>query len=395
MKSERSAHVHYKISDIEIEDWNRCANPEGEDYNPFIDARFLRALEESKSTCADTGWQPFHLRLSEGDQTVGVVPMYLKSHSRGEFVFDDGWAHALDSAGGRYYPKLQVSIPFTPATGRRLLSADKQHSGLVEQQLIGAAVKIAQKIGVSSLHMTFLPKNQWDTAGAIGLLQRIDTQFHWVNQGFSSFEDFLQSLSSKKRKNIRRERRGALSTGIEVECLTGSDLLERHWDTFFNFYMETGYRKWGLPYLTRSFFSLVSESMPERILLVLCKRAGRYIAGAINFIGGSTLYGRNWGCIEHHPFLHFETCYYQAIDYAIHNQLRCVEAGAQGSHKIARGYMPKPTYSVHWVHDPRLRDAVESFLSQERRVVQEDIEYIETRTPYKQTVNFDTYRMRV
>ena len=395
MSSERTVQIHHQISEIHPEDWNKCANPSGKDYNPFIDFRFLHALEQSKSTCASTGWQPFHIQLIDGTETSGVIPMYLKSNSLGEFVFDHPWAHALASVGGRYYPKLQASVPFTPATGRRLLSHSNDDSEVVERRLLTTAVQIAQDTGVSSAHITFLPRNQWELAGEAGFLRRLDTQFHWENRGFNNFEDFLAILSSKKRKNIRRERRDAHVEGIEFEWLTGTDLRERHWDAFFDCYQETGHRKWGAPYLTRAFFSLVSDAMPERILLVMCTKAGRYVAGALNFIGGSTLYGRNWGCIERYPFLHFEACYYQAIEFAIHHQLRNVEAGAQGGHKIARGYMPKPTYSAHWIRNPRLREAVAKFLSGERQNVQQDMDYIETLTPYKRRLELDTDRLNI
>ena len=290
-----------------------------------------------------TGWQPFHLVLQDGDRLLGVAPMYLKSHSRGEYVFDGGWAEAWYRAGGEYYPKLQASIPFTPATGPRLLSASGERAARVEQQLLAASVQIAERIGVSSLHYTFMPRAQWQRAAKLGLLQRVDTQYHWANAGFDTFDEFLSRLASKKRKNVRRERREAVQDGIEVEWVTGSDLTEHHWDCFHDFYMDTANRKWGTPYLNRRFFSLVSEAMPERTLLIMARRRGRYIAGALNFIGSHALFGRNWGCLEDHRFLHFELCYYQAIDFAIAHGLQRVEAGAQGPHKVARGYLPRET----------------------------------------------------
>ena len=388
--AERAARILQDIGAIGASAWNRCANPAGAEYNPFLDHRFLHALEASGSVTADTGWQPFHVVLSpqdrDVDEAVGVVPMYLKSHSRGEFVFDAGWADAFYRAGGRYYPKLQVSIPFTPATGRRLLTA-KVEDAETESQLLAAAVTVAKQIEVSSVHLTFLPEAQWQRAVAAGCLQRVDTQFHWLNNNYATFDDFLAQLSSKKRKNIRRERRDALAGDITIEWLTGT-ITEAQWDAFYGFYLDTGSRKWGTPYLNREFFSRIGETMGESILLIMCKRAGRYIAGAINFIGGAALFGRNWGCIEDHRFLHFEACYYQAIDFAIARGLDRVEAGAQGAHKLARGYMPKPTYSAHWIRDPRLRDAVDRYLNDERRYVARDIAYVEERhSPFRQDGN--------
>ena len=396
---QRAARILHDIGAIDAAAWNRCANPACAEYNPFLDHRFLRALEDSGSVTAKTGWQPFHVALSERDggvdDAIGVMPMYLKSHSRGEYVFDGGWAEAFYRAGGQYYPKLQVSVPFTPATGRRLLTAEGQDVQEVEQMLLSVGIRVAQQTEASSLHLTFLPERQWQRAAEIGCLQRMDTQFHWQNEGYATFDDFLAALASKKRKNIRRERRDALANNISIEWFTG-DISEAHWDAFYAFYVDTGHRKWGTPYLNREFFSLVGESMGEQVLLILCKRAGRYIAGAINFIGGDTLYGRNWGCIEDHRFLHFETCYYQAIDFAIERGLQHVEAGAQGAHKIARGYLPKATYSAHWIRDPRLRSAVEHYLDQERRYVEEDIAYVEERhSPFRNDVDVASYRDRV
>ena len=393
---QRAARILHDISAIDAAAWNRCANPASADYNPFLDHRFLCALEESGSVTAKTGWQPFHVVLSAADgdvdDAIGAMPMYLKSHSRGEYVFDGGWAEAFYRAGGRYYPKLQVSVPFTPATGQRLLVADGEDADEIERQLLAVGIQVAQQTEVSSLHLTFLPECQWRRAAGIGCLQRMDTQFHWRNDGYATFDDFLAALSSKKRKNIRRERREALANGISIEWLSG-DIREGHWDAFYDFYVDTGHRKWGTPYLNREFFSRVGESMAEQVLLILCKRAGRYIAGAINFIGGDTLYGRNWGCVEDHRFLHFETCYYQAIDFAIARGLQHVEAGAQGAHKIARGYLPKATYSAHWIRDPRLRQAVEHYLQDERRYVEEDIAYVEERhSPFRNEVAVESYR---
>ncbi len=386
-----TARVLHSLDEIDSAAWNRCANPGGTvAHDPFARHEFLQALEESGSTTAQTGWQPFHLALETDGNLEGVMPLYVKSHSRGEYVFDHAWADAWYRSGRDYYPKLQSSIPFTPATGRRLLAQDADPD--IERTLLGAAVQLTDQIEVSSLHLTFLPEAQWQAAGELGLLQRIDQQFHWHNAGYHRFDDFLADLSSKKRKNLRRERRDALANDIEIEWLTGNDLEERHWDAFYHFYLDTGGRKWGSPYLTRAFFSLISERMAEDILLILCRRDGRYVAGALNFIGGDTLYGRNWGCIEHHPFLHFETCYYQAIDFAIERRLKRVEAGAQGSHKVARGYLPQATYSAHWVCDPQLREAVRDYLVDERRYVAQDIDHVEQHTPFRSDVNLDDIR---
>ena len=397
--TQRTATAINSINDIDSSDWNQCANPEQMEYNPFLDHRFIKALEDSGSANSNTGWQPFHTIMRDKGRVVGVVPAYLKSHSQGEYVFDGAWADAWYRAGGEYYPKLQISIPFTPATGRRLLVAtpldSTQSIQEVEAQLLSATLQIAQKIQVSSLHITFMPKNQWENAGTLGLLKRVDTQFHWTNANYDSFEDFLRALSSKKRKNIRRERRGAVENNIEIEWITGSDLTESHWDAFYQFYVDTGNRKWGTPYLTRAFFSMLSETMPDETLLIMCKREGKYIAGAINFIGSNTLFGRNWGCIEDHRFLHFETCYYQAIDFAIQHGINRVEAGAQGGHKIARGYMPQQTYSAHWIRNSEFRDAIKNYLNSEESFVQQDIDWIEKHTPFRKDLDLTKYHKKL
>tara|TARA_B110000495_G_C22972350_1_gene570793 strand:+ start:356 stop:1345 length:990 start_codon:yes stop_codon:yes gene_type:complete len=317
---------------------------------------------------------------------VAVVPMYLKSHSQGEYVFDYSWADAFERAGGRYYPKLQACVPFTPATGRRLLTRPDTNDPELEKYLLSGMMQVAEKMEVSSVHITFSDKRQWDQMGELGFLQRTHNQFHWQNDNYSSFDEFLEALSSKKRKNIKRERRGAIETGIEIERITGSDLSEEHWDAFYQFYVDTGARKWGTPYLTRQFFSMIGETMPDDLLLIMCKRDGRYVAGAINFIGGDCLFGRNWGCIEHHPYLHFEVCYYQAIEFAIERGLTRVEAGAQGQHKLARGYLPSHTYSAHWIANESLRDAIGNFLEDERRYVDEEIDYIMEQGPFKRSI---------
>ena len=338
--------------------------------NPFVSHEFLSSLEASRSVGSRTGWEPRHLLVEAGGEgLIGVAPCYVKSHSRGEYVFDAGWAEAFERAGGSYYPKLQVSVPFTPVTGPRLLAKPGPTQGAARQALTQALVQVTNDNDLSSAHVTFASADEADYLGGRGFLQRTDQQFHWHNHGYASFDAFLAALSSRKRKTIRRERKEALSAGIDVHCLTGSELTESVWDAFFAFYMETGSRKWGRPYLTREFFSIVGAAMGERILLVMARRNGRWIAGAINFIGPDALYGRNWGAVEHHPFLHFELCYYQAIDYAIQHGLKRVEAGAQGEHKLARGYLPVTTYSAHYISNPALRRAVADYLKRERAYV--------------------------
>jgi predicted N-acyltransferase len=338
--------------------------------NPFITHEFLHSLELSGSVGRRTGWEPRHLLAETADnQLLGAVPCYLKSHSRGEYVFDRGWAEAYERAGGRYYPKLQVSVPFTPATGPRLLVRPGPRADAVRGALAMGLVELCGRLETSSAHVTFLAEADSRFLATQGFLQRTDQQFHWENAGYGCFEDFLSALAARKRKAIRRERKDALDGGITLHWLTGTGLTEAIWDVFFDFYMDTGSRKWGRPYLTREFYSRVGETMRDRILLVMAKRAGRWIAGAINFIGGDTLYGRHWGAVEQHPFLHFEVCYYQAIDFAIARGLARVEAGAQGEHKLARGYLPVTTYSAHFIADPALRRAVADYLAHERAYV--------------------------
>jgi uncharacterized protein len=384
--------VANSLKEVAAEAWDACANPvvgrgdqgNGADlapreaqestleteYNPFISYDFLSSLELSQSVRTRGGWQPLHLLAEDSNGTlVGAVACYAKTHSQGEYVFDHGWAEAYERAGGSYYPKLQVSVPFTPATGRRLLVRPGPEADAVRGALADSLMDICRRSNASSVHVTFATQPEWDLLGRRGFLKRTHQQFHWVNAGYDSFDAFLAALASRKRKTIRREREDALSAGISVHWLTGADLTESVWDAFFDFYMETGSRKWGRPYLTRPFYSMVGEKMRDRILLVMAKRNGRWIAGAINFIGSHTLFGRHWGAVEHHPFLHFELCYYQAIQYAIEHKLDRVEAGAQGEHKISRGYLPTTTYSAHYIVDPGLRRAIEDFLKHERAYV--------------------------
>src|SRR6266700_262123 len=391
MSAELRIRIVPAIADVPAAASDACANPlcvepDAQDYsyNPFISHAFLSALEASASATARTGWQPQHLVAeTEGGTVLGVVPAYLKSHSRGEYVFDAGWAEAYERAGGDYYPKVQVAVPFTPATGRRLLVAPGEGAQSIRAGLASGLIELARLREASSVHVTFAPEDEWKLLCAHGYLPRTDQQFHWDNGGYATFDDFLGALAARKRKAIRRERQGALEPGIEVQWLTGSDLTESVWDTFFAFYMDTGSRKWGRPYLTRQFYSLIGETMRERILLVMAKRAGRTIAGAINFIGSDTLYGRHWGAIEHHPFLHFELCYYQAIEYAIVHRLARVEAGAQGEHKLARGYLPVTTHSAHYIADPGLRRAVADYLVRERAYVEAAGQELAAAAPFR------------
>ncbi|MGB3867652.1 MAG: GNAT family N-acetyltransferase [Xanthobacteraceae bacterium] len=377
-------------------DWDACASPPaaqacGQAYNPFVSHAFFDAAEQSGSACARTGWGPRHLVARRGGAVVGLVPCYLKSHSLGEYVFDRGWADAYEQAGGRYYPKLLAGVPFTPATGPRLLvRAGIDDSNRIRTALADGLTALCGMSEASSVHVTFAPEDEWNFLAARGFLQRTDQQFHWRNAGYGSFEDFLATLSSRHRKAIRRERREALANGITIHVLSGRDLTEAVWDAFFAFYMETGSRKWGRPYLTRDFYSRIGATMAEHIALVMAKRDGRWIAGAINFIGGDTLFGRHWGAIEHHPFLHFEVCYYQAIDFAIRHGLATVEAGAQGEHKLARGYLPQTTWSAHYIADPALRRAVRDYLARERLYVAEAGRQLAEAAPFRKGLPGDT-----
>lgn len=353
-------------------------------YNPLISYAFLSALEDSGCAVRRTGWQGHHLRLENAQgRLLGAVPCYLKSHSQGEYVFDHGWSDAFERAGGRYYPKLQCAVPFSPVTGPRLLVSRGEDSATVKAGLAAGLKAVTEKLGVSSAHVTFAQESDVATLEASGFLHRTDQQFHFFNEGFSTYDDFLATLASRKRKAMKKERREALANDISIDRLTGKDLTEKAWDDFFAFYMDTGSRKWGRPYLNRKFFSLIGERMADDILLVMAKRNGRYIAGAINFIGSDALYGRNWGCIEDHPFLHFEVCYHQAIDFAIERKLKVVEAGAQGEHKLARGYRPVTMHSAHYIAHPGLRNAVADYLRRERREVERMGEILEEHTPFR------------
>jgi predicted N-acyltransferase len=375
------------VADIGEADWDACACPEtadgGRPEDPFTTFRFLRALEQSRSVGRGTGWTPKPISVRAGGQVIAVAPLYLKSHSQGEYIFDWGWANALEQAGGRYYPKAQIAVPFTPATGRRLLTRPG-HEAEGTAGLLQGAVQIAADNRLSSLHVTFCTGAEADLGEQAGLLRRASQQFHWENPGYGSFDDFLSQLSSRKRKNIRKERATAQGFGGTIRALTADDIRPQHWDAFWRFYQDTGSRKWGQPYLTRDFFDRVHQTMRRDVLLVLAERDGTPVAGALNFIGRHTLYGRYWGCTEEHPCLHFELCYYQAIDHAIAHGLR-VEAGAQGEHKLARGYLPAVTHSLHWIADPGFRRAVERFLQSETRAVGEEIEILAEHGPFRHT----------
>ena len=370
-----TARLAGRAFDIGRAAWNACAGTE----HPFTRYEFFDAVEASGSATARTGWRPLHLAVERDGAVEGILPLYLKNHSQGEYVFDHAWADALERAGGDYYPKLQASVPFTPATGRRFLARRDE----ARAALIAAGRSAVKEMKASSLHVTFLTEEEWREAGDAGYLLRTDQQFHWQNRGYQSFDQFLAELSSSKRKNLRKEREAVREAGVEFDWLTGHDITEAHWDAFFEFYMDTGGRKWGHPYLTREFFSRAGASMGEQILLVMARRGGRHIAGALNFFGGGTIFGRNWGCIEFVPFLHFETCYYQAIEFAIARGLATVEAGAQGAHKLLRGYLPVATYSAHYIAHPGLRRAVDDYLDREREAVAAHIEELSEHGPFR------------
>ncbi|MDE1903794.1 MAG: N-acetyltransferase [Alphaproteobacteria bacterium] len=360
-----------RLATVPADAWDACAGD-----HPFVTHAFLQALEESGSATAETGWLPQHLLLEDsGGNLIGAAPLYVKSHSYGEYVFDHGWADAYERAGGHYYPKLQVAVPFTPVPGPRLLLRPEARADTM-RLLISGLLEVAKRTAVSSLHVTFPTRPECDALVNAGFLRRVGRQFHWENQGYRSFDDFLGALTARKRKQIKRERRDA-NAAVRIELLSGADLKSHHWDAFFRFYTSTSDRKWGSPYLTREFFDLLGQRMADRILLVMAKDGARYVAGALNLIGSGTLYGRNWGCVGDFPFLHFEACYYRAIDFAIARGLNRVEAGAQGPHKLQRGYLPQPTYSAHWIRDPGFRRAVADFLRRETVAVENEMDELE------------------
>jgi predicted N-acyltransferase len=376
--------LNRRIAEIGREAWDACATNPAYAGNPFIRFDFLDALEATNCAVERTGWGPQHLSIEdEAGRVAAVMPLYLKSHSQGEYIFDHAWADAYERAGGKYYPKLLSAAPFTPATGARLLCRPDVDPDQAREFLLGGALTVCERYGASSLHVNFPTSDEWRWMGEQGLALREGQQYHWENRGYGGFDDFLAALSSGRRKTIRRERRDA-QDGLEILCLTGAELTDEHWNAFFGFYMDTGSRKWGRPYLTRAFFSELSARMADRVLLIMARRGRRWIAGALNLIGDDCLYGRNWGCVEDVPFLHFELCYYQAIEWAITRGLARVEAGAQGQHKIARGYLPRPVYSAHYIADAALRGPVERFVREERAGVEADMEWLsEEYSPFR------------
>ena len=376
------------LSQIDADDWDACACPEAADGgrpdDPFTTHRFLLALEQSRSVGAGTGWAPRCLVARADGRVIAVAPLYAKGHSQGEYIFDHNWAHAYERAGGRYYPKLQMAVPFTPATGRRFLTRPGCRE-IGTAALVQGAMQLAEENALSSLHVTFCTGEEAEIGETLGLMPRASQQFHWFNDGYADFDGFLGSLSSRKRKNIRKERAEAQDFGGEIVALTGDDIRPEHWDAFWVFYQDTGARKWGQPYLTRAFFDRAQAGLRDDMLLVLALRDGQPVAGALNFIGRDVLYGRYWGCTEHHPCLHFELCYYQAIDFAIAQGLGRVEAGAQGMHKLARGYMPVQTHSLHWVRDAGFAEAIARYLEAEREAVDDEIEVMTGYGPFRKT----------
>lgn len=381
------------LDEISADDWDACACPEsrmdaGRPNDPFTTYRFLRALEQSGSVGPGTGWHPHHLIAQAGQQIIAVAPLYAKGHSQGEYIFDFNWADAWHRAGGRYYPKLQCAVPFTPATGRRLLTKPG-YENQGQTALLAAMIEISQQNNLSSSHITFCTEDEAQAGTRAGFLHRITQQFHWQNQNYANFDDFLGALSSRKRKTVRKERDTAANFGGDIVALTGDAITPAHWDAFWQFYQDTGARKWGTPYLTRRFFDEAHAHMRHDILLVLALRDGQPIAGALNFIGRDTLFGRYWGAIEDHPCLHFELCYYRAIDFAIAQGLARVEAGAQGEHKLARGYLPRPVHSLHWIRDAGFRQAVSQFLTAERDAVDHEIEVLTAYGPFRKSAQPD------
>lgn len=375
-----TARIHDRIERIPAAAWDSCAGGD----NPFVSHAFLNALEISGSVGRGTGWLPQHIVLEDERGDIhAAAPLYVKGHSQGEYVFDHGWAEAYERAGGRYYPKLQISVPFSPVPGPRLLVREGPQAEAVRSALIEALTSTAEKSGLSSLHITFCEADEASELIGHGFLHRLGCQYHWFNEGYGSFDDFLAALSSRKRKAIRKERASVAATGLDIRALSGDELTSAHWDAFFQFYMDTGSRKWGRPYLNRAFFEALHQALRHRVVLVMAFRDGNAVAGALNLVGANTLYGRNWGCVEDVPNLHFECCYYQAIDYAIAHKLQRVEAGAQGEHKIQRGYLPVETHSAHWIGDESFRGAVSDYLERERRVMQNEIAGLMTLSPFR------------
>lgn len=371
------------LGDISAADWDACAFGGKTNGNPFVSHAFLIALEETDCATGDTGWYPQHLVLKDThNQVAGVAPTYVKTHSRGEYVFDYGWADAFERAGGRYYPKLQVSVPFTPATGPRLLCHDRGNEA-VRKALASGLQHLCRQHDLSSAHITFTSAAEAEALEQLGWMHRTDIQFHWRNSNYGRFDDFLADLSSRKRKNIRKERKAVRDAGFTFEWLRGSEITQARWDWFFACYQDTGARKWGSPYLTRPFFSQIGETMADRLLLIVARKDGRDVASALNFMGLDTLYGRYWGTLEDHPFLHFETCYYQAMDFAIEHGIKTVEAGAQGPHKLARGYGPVTTHSAHFITNPSFADAIARYLAHERDAVKDDADALAAQAPFR------------
>jgi uncharacterized protein len=370
--------VHSSIAEISAAEWDACAG----DINPTLSHTFLQAMEESGSASARSGWAPQHLSLSDKGRVVGIVPLYLKSHSYGEYVFDYGWADAYERAGGRYYPKALSGVPFTPVPGPRLLVRPDAPPD-TKSALIAGLIEFTRQRGISSLHINFPEETDAEALFEAGFLKRMGQQFHWTNAGYKDFGDYLAALNSRKRKAVNKERREAMAPGLEIDVLTGADLQPKHWDAFYRFYLATSDRKWGSAYLNRKFFALIGERMADKIVLVMARHSGEYVAGAFNILGRETIYGRNWGSYGDYKMLHFECCYYRAIEFAIDHGLKRVEAGAQGPHKLQRGYLPVPTYSAHYIPDLNFRRAVAQFLAREREMVEQKIEHLAEYSPFR------------
>ena len=376
---ELSLSLHRTIAEIAAADWDACAGGD----NPFVSHAFLLALEESGSATARTGWLPQHAVLKDASGTVvACAPAYAKSHSQGEYVFDWGWADAFERAGGSYYPKLQVCVPFSPVPGPRLLV--RPGSGVPAAALAQGLRQACGQAEMSSTHITFCQEDEYEALGQAGWLQRLGTQFHWENQGYASFDDFLAALNSRKRKAIKRERRDAAASGYVLKTLRGHEITGKHWAAFHSFYRATTDKKWGRSaYLTPRFWPMLGDRLGDKVVLMVAEQDGTPVAGALNLLGSQALYGRNWGAVVHAPFLHFELCYYRAIDFAIEHKLARVEAGAQGEHKIQRGYLPRPTYSVHHIEHAGLRRAVADFLKRERPAMLAEMEALATLSPFR------------